>query len=404
MPQSVLDAIDDDETIDYREEVTKRLLGESIDVPKLAYESGCFSTLAEMYGTPADTPAGGQGRTGILRDFSNGSRPCVVYKKGSPAFQLRQELLLPKLELRRVVIAMGMDNMALDTLDARVAGCCHAGDDRQFDGIAQVKRRPRENAVIFGLDAYLVTISTMYSGSELDLKSTRIKLIGLAVGHLMQMFFYCNPLVFLSQCCKCTPYDDRAGVQSRGSLLKMGYPYNYEPLNFIRAAGSCICGMFAIFQTLAMEGKAARASCTGSYVSSAFDGDATCSNPACGAVGMVSSAGCGGGAVCVPAGAHDCETTFDTRVANLLDPKDSLTCPTGCVYLDDAMTPEEAMTLFLTAATGCLVFYSAWLMIRCCVFSKHRREARREELRQEMARKKADKADGKLKRKNVRSM
>ena len=83
-------------------------------------------------------------------------------------------------------------------------------------------RRPRENAVIFGLDAYLVTISAMYSGSELDTKSTRIKLIGLAVGHFMQMCFYCNPLIFLSQCCKCTPYDDRAGVQSRGSLLKMG--------------------------------------------------------------------------------------------------------------------------------------------------------------------------------------
>jgi len=27
-------------------------------------------------------------------------------------------------------------------------------------------------------------------------------------------------------------------VQSRGSLLKMGYPYNYEPLNFVRAAGA----------------------------------------------------------------------------------------------------------------------------------------------------------------------
>lgn len=218
--------------------MTKRLLGEAVDVPKLAYTSGCISTLAEMYGTPADTPAGGQGRTGLLRDWAAGSRPCVVYRKDSPAWKLRQELLLPKLELRRVVVKMGMDKLALDTLDARVAGCCHAGDDQQFDGIATVARRPRENAVIFGLDAYLVTISAMYSGADLDVKSTRIKLVGLAIGHFMQCLFYCNPLIFLSGCCKCTPYDDKTGVQSRGSLLKMGYPYNYEPLNFIRAAGA----------------------------------------------------------------------------------------------------------------------------------------------------------------------
>ncbi len=240
LPQSVLDAIDDDETIDYREEVTKRLLGDAVEVPKLAYTSGCFSTLAEMYGTPATSPPGGQGRTGLLRDWAAGSRPCVVYKQNSPAWQLRQELLLPKLELRRVVIKMGMDKLALDTLDTRVAGCCHSGDDRQFDGIASVKRRPREGAIIFALDTYLVTISAMYSGAALDVKSTRIKLVGLAIGHFMQCIFYCNPLIFLSGCCKCTPYDDRTGVQSRGSLLKMGYPYNYEPLNFVRAAGASI--------------------------------------------------------------------------------------------------------------------------------------------------------------------
>eukprot|EP01043_Picozoa_sp_COSAG02_P026720 COSAG02_NODE_1547_length_11964_cov_28.769794_4_plen_871_part_00 len=240
LPQSVLDAIDDDETIDYREEVTKRLLGDAVEVPKLAYTSGCFSTLAEMYGTPATSPPGGQGRTGLLRDWAAGSRPCVVYKQNSPAWNLREELLLPKLELRRVVTKMGMDKLALDTLDARVAGCCHAGDDRQFDGIASVKRRPREGAIIFALDTYLVTIAAMYSGATLDVKSTRIKLIGLAIGHFMQCIFYCNPLIFLSGCCKCTPYDDKTGVQSRGSLLKMGYPYNYEPLNFVRAAGAFI--------------------------------------------------------------------------------------------------------------------------------------------------------------------
>ena len=30
----------------------------------------------------------------------------------------------------------------------------------------------------------------------------------------------------------------------------MGYPYNFEPLNFVRAAMSLICSSFAVFQIL----------------------------------------------------------------------------------------------------------------------------------------------------------
>ena len=450
LPQSVLDAIDDDETIDYREEVTKRLLGESMDVPKLAYTAGCFSTLAEMYGTPSTSPPGGQGRTGLLRDWAAGSRPCVVYKENSPAWKLREELLLPKLELRRVVIKMGMDKQALHTLDARVAGCCHAGDDQQFDGIASVKRRPRENAIIFALDTYLVTIAAMYSGAGLDVKSTRIKLVGLATGHFMQCIFYCNPLIFLSGC-KCTPYDDKTGVQSRGSLMKMGYPYNYEPLNFVRAAGasirlccvcvcdcahsslvvwrlqsathehsfvsetdcdvrmstagSSICGLFALFQMVAMEASLTPGTCDGTF--------------------LRPSAGCDLEDDGCATTSHNCSREFEERVNDQgMDAKDNSTCPVGCDFVDDTITPEAAMAMFLGESTALsplplsfsyisekslcgaataavvLVVYSLWMLVRCCVFSKHRREALREEMREEMAKKRG----GSLSRKNVASM
>jgi hypothetical protein len=85
----------------------------------------------------------------------------------------------------------------------------------------------------------------------------------------------------------------------------MGYPYNYEPLNFIRAAGSCICGMFALFQMVALEGMNTLAECTGNIT--------------------VPDLGDDGGDVLV-----SCEATFDLRVSAEADPKDEQTCPMGC--------------------------------------------------------------------------
>ena len=85
--------------------------------------------------------------------------------------------------------------------------------------------------------------------------------------------------------------------------------------------------MFAIFQMVAMEGKVAPASCTGSYLQA---GSLDCDDDGS------SDGDCGGVSI-------DCVVTFDARtekrVAAELDLKDAETCPKGCVYVDDAMTP-----------------------------------------------------------------
>ena len=60
------------------------------------------------------------------------------------------------------------------------------------------------------------------------------------MGHILSALFYCNPLILILGDAKCTPYDDRAGTKARTNIKQMGYPYNYEPLNFLRAAGSAV--------------------------------------------------------------------------------------------------------------------------------------------------------------------
>ena len=85
-----------------------------------------------------------------------------------------------------------------------------------------------------------------------------------------------------------------------------------------------------------------------------------------------------------------------------MDAKANATCPDGCKFSDDTLTPEQAMTTFVVSAAGCLAIYSFWMLVRCCVFGKHRRAALREEMREEMARKR--KSGGNLSRKNVYSM
>jgi hypothetical protein len=100
-----------------------------------------------------------------------------------------------------------------------------------------------------------------------------------------------------------------------------------------------------------------------------------------------------------------CAKVYSDRLTlQNMDGKDEATCPDECTFEDNAMTPEQAMAMFVVAACGCLVFYSAWMLVRCCVFSKHRREGKRAEIRAEMAAKKKREGAGTLSRKNVRSM
>lgn len=148
-------------------------------------------------------------------------------------------------------------------------------------------------------------------------------------------------------------------------------------------AGSTICGLFAIFQMLAMEGKLKAATCAGTLVLPISHCDSDTGE-------------------CADNQTIDCTLEFEQRVVHGFDGKDESTCPDGCEFNDNALTPEEAMAMFVATGGGCLALYSFWMLVRCCVFSKHKREARREELRQAMEKKRA--ASGKLSRKNVYSM
>jgi hypothetical protein len=66
--------------------------------------------------------------------------------------------------------------------------------------------------------------------------------------------YFCNPLsLMLGEVC-CSPYRDKEQTDSRTSLLHLGYPYNFEPLNFFRGATSLVCASWAGFQILAYRG------------------------------------------------------------------------------------------------------------------------------------------------------
>lgn len=145
-------------------------------------------------------------------------------------------------------------------------------------------------------------------------------------------------------------------------------------------AGSSVCGLFALFQMVAMEASLTPGSCDGTFLQPSAGCD-------------IEDAGC--------ATTHNCSSVFEERVKEQgMDAKDNSTCPAGCVFVDDTITPEEAMGMFIATGAVVLVFYSLWMLVRCCVFSKHRRDALREEMREEMAKKRG----GSLSRKNVASM
>ena len=146
-------------------------------------------------------------------------------------------------------------------------------------------------------------------------------------------------------------------------------------------AGSSICGLFALFQMVAMEASLTPGTCDGTF--------------------LRPSAGCDLEDDGCATTSHNCSRVFEERVNDQgMDAKDNSTCPVGCDFVDDTITPEAAMAMFLATAAVVLVVYSLWMLVRCCVFSKHRREALREEMREEMAKKRG----GSLSRKNVASM
>lgn len=79
---------------------------------------------------------------------------------------------------------------------------------------------------------------------------TEIKLGLLMTLHGLMALYFCNPITLLGGEVCCSPYRNKAQTDARTTLLRLGYPYNYEPLNFFRAATSLVCGFFAGFQIL----------------------------------------------------------------------------------------------------------------------------------------------------------
>lgn len=59
-----------------------------------------------------------------------------------------------------------------------------------------------------------------------------------------------NPITLLCGEVCCSPYRNKEQTDTRTTVCQMGYPYNFEPLNFVRAAMSLICSSFAAFQIL----------------------------------------------------------------------------------------------------------------------------------------------------------
>lgn len=62
-----------------------------------------------------------------------------------------------------------------------------------------------------------------------------------------------NPFTLLRGEVCCSPYRDKDQTDSRTSVCHLGYPYNYEPLNFVRGATSLICASFAAFEILSFR-------------------------------------------------------------------------------------------------------------------------------------------------------
>jgi uncharacterized protein YqhQ len=69
----------------------------------------------------------------------------------------------------------------------------------------------------------------------------------------MCMLACSNPITLLCGEVCCSPYRNKEQTDTRTTACQMGYPYNYEPLNFVRGAMSLICSSFAVFEILSFR-------------------------------------------------------------------------------------------------------------------------------------------------------
>jgi hypothetical protein len=215
-----------------------------------------------------------------------------------------------RLELRQYAVDQGVSPAEIERIDHRHACFWQMRDlDSADEGIKGPKKRPREAAINFGLEVAIVVVSALFSGQgevqgvtvgkyctwpdpldpwadtfkmacgDLATEATCLsdagqmhdtddedavvcvwedrpwtvmetKLAVLAVIHLIMAYYFCNPVTLLCGEVCCSPYRNKDQTDSRTTSCQFGYPYNWEPLNFVRSATSLVCSSFAAFEIL----------------------------------------------------------------------------------------------------------------------------------------------------------
>jgi hypothetical protein len=215
-----------------------------------------------------------------------------------------------RLELRQYAVDQGVSPAEIERIDHRHACFWQMRDlDSADEGIKGPKKRPREAAINFGLEVAIVVVSALFSGQgevqgvtvgkyctwpdpldpwadtfkmacgDLATEATCLsdagqmhdtddedavvcvwedrpwtvmetKLAVLAVIHLIMAYYFCNPGTLLCGEVCCSPYRNKDQTDSRTTSCQFGYPYNWEPLNFVRSATSLVCSSFAAFEIL----------------------------------------------------------------------------------------------------------------------------------------------------------
>jgi hypothetical protein len=208
-----------------------------------------------------------------------------------------------RIQLRRYAFQNNVPQVDIDDIDAK-------GIMKDLDtpegGVSGPRKRPREKAFEFGMEVAIVVVATLFSGeSELrygeignhcadserapdavgiDLWNERacqrartedecntqppsfncaweprpLNMVELRLGllfimHLLQALYFVNPLALLCGEVCCSPYRDKGQTDSRSGIMSLGYPYNWEPLNYIRAAGCMICASLAAYEVLSFR-------------------------------------------------------------------------------------------------------------------------------------------------------
>lgn len=102
--------------------------------------------------------------------------------------------------------------------------------------------------------------------------TTTIRLGALCIANALLAIYFCNPLMFLLN--KCSPYSRKTFMwkDERGEdaeyevgpatgICSLGYPFNWEPLNFAKACAQMVIAAFAGVQAAAVQSPVRQENC-----------------------------------------------------------------------------------------------------------------------------------------------